>query len=200
MSDTDQNAEPTVTAPSELETLKQRALILGISHHPSIGAAKLKEKIIEAMKETIPVDEGSYAEEPVPAAAGAPRKKSPESRLQRDTRLRREAGKLVRVVVTCMNPQKREWEGEIFTASNSIVSMKKFIPFNNEEGWHIPQFILNIIEERKCQIWVNKKNERGQTTKVSKMIKEFQVTNLTPLTLAEIKELAKEQALGRTIE
>lgn len=37
---------------SELEALKARADLLGVTYHPSIGAEKLREKINAAMADT----------------------------------------------------------------------------------------------------------------------------------------------------
>ena len=44
-----------------------------------------------------------------------------------------------------MNPTKKEWEGEIITVSNALVAVtvKKYIPFAAEDGWHVPQISLN---------------------------------------------------------
>jgi hypothetical protein len=117
------------------------------------------------------------------------------------TRKRKDASRLVRIHVACMNPAKTEWPGEIFTCSNSVVgSFKKFIPFDNEVGWHVPQIILNMVQERKCQIWMGAKNARGNKIKVSKMIKEFNVDILPPLTYTELMALKQRQALANSID
>ena len=51
--------------------------------------------------------------------------------------------KLQRVIVRSNDPLKRESAGEIFTVGNKIINdgkpVKKYIPFNNEDGWHIPK-------------------------------------------------------------
>jgi hypothetical protein len=188
---TDQTAEPTVAAPSELEILKARAVTLGITYHPSIGVDKLREKINAIVTNT-----------PPPATPVAvPAVPEVETVLQLQTRKRREAGKLTRVIVTCMNPLKKEWEGEIFTAGNRTVgTQKKYVPFNNDEGWHVPKLILNMIKDRKCQIFVNETDKKGRTTKRPKLINEFAVTVLEPLTAKELRELAERQAMSHAID
>lgn len=99
-----------------------------------------------------------------------------------------------------MNPAKNEWEGEIFTAGNSVVgSYSKFVPFNTDEGWHVPRIILNQIQQRQCQIFQTVKDSRGNSTRKGKLIKEFAVEILDPLTPEELAELARRQAATRAV-
>lgn len=171
----------------ELATLKERADKLGIKYHPSIGVATLREKVNAALEEARPGEvETTSTEE----ADGG------ETRAQRIGRLRKEASKLVRIRVTCMNPNKKDWEGEIFTASNAVVgTFKRYVPFNADEGWHVEQIILEQLKQRQCQVFV-KKRARGVTTSEGKLIKEFAIEVLPPLTEAEIKDLAQRQAMA----
>lgn len=174
--------------PDELTSLKNRADLMGISYHPSIGVDKLRAKITAKLNDE--PDPDAEPEAKAPASVDLP--PVVETQGARQQRLRNEARKLVRVVVTCMNPFKREWEGEVFTVSNSVVGThKKFVPFNNEEGWHVPQIILNMMEERQCQVFTTK----GKT-KSGKLIKEFAIRYLDPLTVDELKDLAQRQAMA----
>ncbi len=168
----------------ELTLLKQRAQTLGIKFHPSIGLESLRSKVSAALTE-------EAAEEPVPEAPAA------ESRIQMRNRLRKEASALVRVRVTCMNPNKKEWKGEIFTASNSIVgTFRKYVQFNTEDGWHVPQIILNMLKARQFQTFYTIKNERGVAVRKGKLVPEFAVEVLPPLTEEELLELSRRQALA----
>ena len=172
----------------ELTLLKQRAQTLGIKFHPSIGLESLRSKVSAALTGE---DAKEAAEEPVPEAPAA------ESRIQMRNRLRKEASALVRVRVTCMNPNKKEWKGEIFTASNSIVgTFRKYVQFNTEEGWHVPQIILNMIKARQFQTFYTIKNERGVAVRKGKLVPEFAVEVLPPLTEKELLELSRRQALA----
>lgn len=189
---TDNNADQAVAA-KELENLKARAATMGVKYHPNIKGPALREKIQEAQKEVLPTQSELLE------AADQLTKVIGESPRQKVLRKRREASRLVRVRVTCRNPAKSEWEGEIFTASNSVVgSFKKFVPFNNEAGWHIPQIILNMMEERQCQIFVNKKG-KGKG-KEGKLIKEFAIEIMNPLNPEELKDLATQQAIAHSID
>lgn len=170
----------------ELEGLKSKANLLGIKFHPSIGVEALREKIQAKLAET------ASPEEEEPAVA----EEAKETPGQFRARHRLEATKLVRVRVTCMNPFKKDIEGEIFTVSNSVVgTVKKYVPFNADEGWHVPQIILNAMRERMCQVFVKEKTKNGVSVKRGKLIKEFNIEVLPPLTEDELHDLAQRQAM-----
>jgi hypothetical protein len=189
MSDT-QDTEIQTTTQDELAALKARADMMGISYHPSIGLEKLREKVSAALQD--PADE---AKPEAPVVAGA------ETAGQRMSRLKREASKLVRIRVTCMNPAKKEWEGEIFSVGNSVVgSFTKYVPFNTDEGWHVPHMIYQMIVDRQCQVFQTISDSRGNKTRKGKLIKEFSVEVLPPLTPEELHDLAQRQAMANTID
>ena len=196
---------------SELDKLKSQAKELGLQFHPNMGQEKLQKKVdqaIEAQVGTVSVEPAreiltvseitelqqlraeKTAREATIAATPS------ETTNQRTARMIKDARKLVRIVVTCMNPNKRDWEGEMYTVSNSIVSESKFVPFNNEEGWHVPQILLDHMQDRECQIFYTKKNSRGDKTKHGKLIKELGIRILPPLSLQELDELAQRQAMA----
>lgn len=176
----------------ELAALKARADLMGISYHPSIGVEKLREKVNAAMADKPVAAETKEQEEPA---------KAEETPDQRRARKRREANELVRIRLTCMNPLKKEWDGEIITAGNSVVgSFTKYIPFNADDGWHVPRIIYNQLLQRKCQVFYTVRDSRGNQTRKGKMIKEFAIEVLPPLTEEELKELARRQAMSKAID
>lgn len=182
----EQTAE--VVQQDELSTLKARADLLGISYHPSIGVEKLREKLAVALEDNEPKSEGT--------GIGARAESADQKRL----RLLQEATKLVRIRVTCMNPAKKEWEGEIITVGNNIVgTLKKYIPFNADEGWHVPNMMYEVLKERMCQVFVSTKTKNGVTIRQGKMIKEFAIEVLPPLTEEELKDLAQRQAMAKSV-
>ncbi len=191
MSNDNEDLEVMITPEAELASLKTRADLLGVKFHPSISVEKLREKLNAAL-----VTEAPVPDEPVVVAA------VPEETLvQRRFRKKREANTLVRIRVTCMNPAKKDWAGEIFTSGNSLVgSFTKFVPFNADEGWHVPNIIVEQIKERQCQIFVPVKDARGNTTRKGKMIKEFAIEVMPDLTPDELAELARRQAMSKAID
>lgn len=186
----------------ELTALMARADLMGVKYHPSIGLEKLREKINAAVENTGEATNEDTAVEQAQVAADAVSATpiAAETQLQYHARKKREANELVRVRVTCMNPAKAEYEGEIFTAGNSLVgSLTKYVPFNNEEGWHIPRIIYNMMRDRQCQIFVSVKDGRGNTTRQGKMIKEFGIEVLPDLSPEDLHDLAQRQALSNSI-
>lgn len=185
----DNQEDDVLDMPNELDTLKAKADLLGISYHPSIGLEKLRAKVSAALSG----QDDDADESPVPV-------KTEESKSERKSRKRREASELVRIRVTCMNPFKKEWEGEIFTAGNSSVgTFKKYVPFNADEGWHVPRIIYNQMVDRQCQIFVTRKDGRGNSVREGKLIKEFAIEVLPQLTASELTELARRQAMSNSV-
>jgi len=160
----------------EIDALKNRADTLGITYHPNIGVDKLRDKVAAAL-------------EPKAAPTKAAVK---ETEGEKKYRIKRVATELIRVRVTCMNPNKREWTGEIFSVGNKYTgTIKKMVPFGVE--WHVPRIILNMIQDRKCQIFVTQRDGKGLK---GKLIKEFSVEVLPNLTSKEMKDLAQRQAMA----
>ncbi|MFW9600935.1 MAG: hypothetical protein ACMV1B_01275 [Prevotella sp.] len=166
----------------ELEMLKTRASLLGVKYHPSISVDKLREKI-DALDSTEDVVTKVPSEE--------------EKRIT----LIREANKLVRVRITCMNPAKKEWEGEIITVSNSVIgTIRKYIPFNADDGWHVPKAILNMLDERMCQVFNSVPDGKGNMVRKGKLVKEFSIEVLPDLTPSELHDLAQRQSMSKAVE
>lgn len=174
----------------ELTTLKGRADTLGIKYHPSIGADTLRGKINDKLKEL----EGEGDKQNTAPAGGQEQEAETENQFR--LRKRKEASELIRIQLTSMNPNKKDWEGEIFSAGNSVVgTYKKYVPFDVE--WHVPRIIFNQIKERQCQVFQAKRDSRGNTVREGKLIREFNVVELPPLTEEELKELGQRQAMAQ---
>ena len=188
--------QSTETQPTELELLKERATQMGISFHPSIGVDKLRAKVDAAIK-GVPdptANEEPAQEEPAPAPVLTEYQKTQMQRM--------EALKLVRVVVSCMNPAKQAWEGEVFTVGNDAIgTVRKYVPFNVDNGYHVPHIIYEQLLERQCPILVPVTDPvTGFKTSRIKLVREFNVVVLPQLTESELAELARQQAVGGTVE
>ena len=175
-------------APDELTTLKARADTLGLKYHPSISLEKLREKLTAALADA-------------PAAEPEVGELEEESLNARRARKRKEANQLIRIRVACMNPAKKEWEGELFTAGNSLVgSFTKFVPFDAEDGWHVPKIIYNQIVQRQCQVFTTVRDKHNNAVRKGKLIREFAVEILPNLSMDELKDLAQRQAMSKSID
>ena len=170
------------TVETELESLQTKCKIMGIKHHPKAGVDTLKAKIAEL---DAPVKEVIVPAEPVP-----------ETKAQISARMRKEALKQVRVQITCLNPSKKDWQGDFFSVGNKFTGqIKKFIVFNGEgdDGYHVPSIILEYMKDKQFRVSKTKKIG-GKKVKVNKLVKEFLIVELPPLSLEELKVLAAKQA------
>ena len=196
MSDENQVEDDAIATPDERTMLLERAKVLGLKPHPTIGLEKLREKVKDAMEQPDPNPEPAPVVTPV---AQTPEKttKAPtkeETGPQRRARLHKESNRLVRVVVSCMNPRKQEQEFQMFSVSNSVIgTVTKVVPFDVEEGFHVPQIILDQIQDAKCQVFHTVKGPRGNKVRKGKQVKEFSVRILKPLTAKELADLARDQ-------
>lgn len=196
MTDQIDNDTPSV-APNERDALKTRAKQMGLKFAANIPTDKLREMVNEALIDGPKSADDETADGNVGESV-APTPK-PETKGQMRARLRRDAGKLIRVRITCMDPNKKEHEGEIFSAGNSVVgSYTRFVPFNTE--WHIPEILYKMIRDKQVQIFVNKKLPNGQTTRKGRIVKAYSVEVLPPLTQAELDKLARKQALANSVD
>ena len=169
----------------ELADLKKRADLMGLKYHHAIGVDKLSKLIADALESDDAVAEDSS-------------KKSSKSDLRK---LRDEQTKLVRVIVYNNNIHRKEAEGDFFTIRNGVVgTITKYVPYGNEEGWHVPKALLDVIREKKYQIHVKDKSVKGVETLRGRSVPEFTIQELPPLTEKELKDLATRQAMAGNID
>ena len=111
---------------------------------------------------------------------------------QEERNVYRKAMKLVRCQIACNNPNKASYQGEIFSVMNhAIPEVKKFVPFNVPT--HVPQIMLNMIKEKQLQTFVVKKLPNGDQTRVSKLVPEYSIQILPPLTAEEFNAIRQKQ-------
>jgi hypothetical protein len=189
--DVDVEIEEEEFVTDELTVLKARADKLGLTYHPAIGLEKLRTKIKDFLADD--VEATAEKESTAPAVEGK------ETANQLRVRKRKEAHALIRIRVACMNPSKKEYDGEIITTGNSAVgTIKKYVAFNAEEGYHVPRMIYEQLLQRQCQIFYTHKDAKGNKSRKGKLIKEFSIEVLPPLTASELKDLAQRQAMAQS--
>jgi hypothetical protein len=120
----------------------------------------------------------------------------PETEGQRKNRLRREAMALVRVRVSCMDPQKKNLKGELLCISNkNFGTVQRFIPFNRE--WHIEKVLYDGLMEKEYMVFDREKTGRAGIEVVTpRNVPAFNIQVLPPLTKGELKDLAQRQAMA----
>lgn len=159
------NVEP------RINQLKAQATKLGISFSPNIGSDTLDAKIKAHLAQ---VDQLSKPTEYDKVEAKI-----------------KEATKLRRVIVTCMDHSKTEngeRQGEYVMGGNSLTgTIKRFVPYGHPT--HVEQVLLNVLEEKKFQ------QRYGPGNQLSREVKEFNIDYLPDLTPKEVEELKKIQAI-----
>ncbi|WAI96131.1 coil containing protein [Vibrio phage vB_VhaP_PG11] len=168
---------------TELDSLKQVAENKGISFHPKIGLEALKAKIAE-------FDAG--LEEKTPTV------KKAQTKIQKRQALAKEKLKLVRVRIACMNPAKREWQGEWLSCGNSTLGFHtKYVLFDHD--YHLTQFMVGILQDKKFRMSKDVPDGKGGKYRKNYFVKEYNVEILDPLTQEELDALAADQAKRQAI-
>jgi hypothetical protein len=182
----------------ELAMLKERADIMGVKYHPNIKLEALKAKVNAKMD-----GEDSYDDEEADTIVTNNEVMALETSvpLMRETpaqlkaQRKQECLKLVRIRVACMNPVKANMKGEIVSVGNSEIGMiKKFVPFNAEQGWHVPNLILQELRNKQFVSHYDTKVGNKIVTK-TKLIPEYSIEILDPLSAEELKDLAQRQLI-----
>lgn len=168
---------------------------LGISYHHRAGDATIQKLIDshrEAMKDPNAMAEGVLAKEdciPMDHAEYA-------AKYQKSGDKRRKCAALVRCRIQNMNPVKKEWTGEFFSVGSAkLGTFKKMIPYNSSEPYHIPKIMYDMLVEKKCTVFHTDKDDRGNSVRKGRLVNEFAIEVLPPLTPAELEELGRTQAL-----
>lgn len=187
----DQATEITKANPElEMSLLRQRADAMGVKYHPSIKLETLRQKIQDQLDGVKPKAE-AFVDEDEPAAP------KPETEQQTRDRVRKDALRLVRCRIYNLNPEKRDLQGEIITVANKYIgTVGKMIPFGEatDGGYHIPWVIYQNLKSRQFQSVATKKTKEGNTEIVRRMVPEYNIEILEPLTEEELQELALRQA------
>lgn len=183
---------------AELEALRAQAQLLGIPFHTNTGAKRLSELIAEHQapkdKPTDVTDGGIELEAPAKAAA-------PLTAGERAQEVRKQALKLVRVIVTPNDPNKRDYDGDFFSGGNSLIGTHtRYVPYNNENGWHVEQIILDIIRSKKVTRFVKVKTAGGVEVREARYSPAYTVQVLPDLTKEELAALGASQRARQAID
>ena len=187
--------------PSELDMLKSRAKLMGITFSNNIGLDALKTKIEEhkqASEAKTQTQAPAQTNEQQPEAQAENQKKAKTISLR--AHLQKEKMKLVRLRITNLDPKKKDLPGEIITVANEhLGTVRKFVPFGEvtDNGYHIPQCIYDMLKERTFVSIKTRKDAKGQTIVEHQNAREFSLEVLPPLTADELAKLgAAQQAAG----
>ena len=177
------------------DELRQELADNGVTLHHKTGTKKLASTLAEVRTK-------EYKEDPKKSDLTGPSKAARAAKAKhiaaRDNlTLDQRSMKLVRVIVSPNDPLMANYPGLIFTVGVSSINngemIKKFVPFNNEEGWHIPAIILRQIEGAEMQKFKTITRDNGEKVLEPYTTKKFNVRELPPLTKEELEQLAARQ-------
>jgi len=193
-----------------LEQLQQEAKALGIKFHHRAGPKTIQNLINAYYAENGRSDHASpdpETETQVTFTQASPKKAAllnkpviplteAEYRQKINAEAKSKVGRLLRVRIQNLNPQKKEWPGEIISVGSAkLGTFKKYIPFNGEP-YHIPQIIYDVLKEKECSVFYNATDDRARKTRKSRLIKEYTIAILPPLTKQELADLSRRQQMA----
>lgn len=184
--------------PSELDMLKSRAKLMGITFSNNIGLDALKAKIEEhkqASEAKTQTQATAQTNEQQPEGQSENQKKKAKTFSLR-AHLQKEKMKLVRLRITNLDPKKKDLPGEILTTGNEYLgTVRKFVPFGEatDNGYHVPYCLYEMMRDRKFLSIKTRKGPKGQTIVEQQMVREFALEILPPLTEAELARLSAAQ-------
>ena len=191
--------------PSELDMLKSRAKLMGITFSNNIGLDALKTKIEEhkqASEAKTQTQAPAQTNEQQPEVQTENQKKKAKTFSLR-SHLQKEKMKLVRLRITNLDPKKKDLPGEILTVGNEYLgTVRKFVPFGEatDNGYHVPYCLYELMRDRKFLSIKTRKGPKGQTIVEQQMVREFALEILPPLTEAELARLSAAQLSAGGVE
>jgi hypothetical protein len=194
--------ESVVTEVNELDMLKARAKLMGITFSPNLKDPQvLKDKIAAKLAG----EEEEETKSPVSPELTSNVKASDKPKTIDEIRkeMLAENMKLIRVRITNMDPKKKSLHGEILAVGNDVMGVvRKFVPFGEvtDGGYHIPYILYKALVKRKFLDVKVTKNSKGQEIVQQRWVKEFSIDVLPPLTTGELAKLAANQAAAGGID
>lgn len=210
---------------AEKTMLRDRLTKMGVRYSNNAGLEALREKLKTAMEESpaaaSQIEEKADEADPVveaqplnevlkpaverapdaaPQVAPAVKKVSEMNKQELAYHLRRDQLQLVRVKITNLDPKKREWPGEILTFANEYVgTVSRFVPFGEltDEGWHIEKCLYQMMKDKQF-LDIQTKRVNGQIIVSHRLVREFSLEVLEPLTQNELQKLGQAQLAAGT--
>ena len=198
------------------DELRQELADNGVTLHHKTGTKKLGTTLAQVRtKEYKENPNSSIPSEDIPEIPTGVRHKSlpgstPASKAAKAKRIKevfvdlneeQQAMKLIRIVVSPNDTLMASYPGLIFTVGSSRLSkngemVKKFVPFNNEAGWHVPKIIYDQINAAEMQKFRTVTSPNGEKILEPYLTKKFNVRILPELSVDELEKLAASQQVA----
>lgn len=185
------------------EWLRDRCTEFNLNPHHKAGYNKLTEMLLAHYNKDVEPDE--VEEEKAPINVADLEFKSLDRYVDETdgefaARKRKEAHRLIRVRITCMNPVKKELQGELFTVSNDLFTIKRMIPFHGNPT-HIETAFLDMLRERKFQSFreVRRSSLSEAPMQEGYLVPEFAIEIMNHMTPEEMTNLSIEQSRSNRV-
>ena len=198
------------------DELRQELADNGVTLHHKTGTKKLGTTLAQVRtKEYKENPNSAIPSEDIPEIPTGLRHKSlpgstPASKAAKAKRIKevfvdlteeQKAMKLIRIVVNPNDTLMASYPGLIFTVGSSRLSkngemVKKFVPFNNEAGWHVPKIIYDQINAAEMQKFRTVTSPNGEKILEPYLTKKFNVRILPELSVDELEKLAASQQVA----
>lgn len=218
-----------IAAMETVDQLREAATSINVKFSGNTGIDTLRAKLIEAVNNTpatdLPKTDGDLNflgstdedELPIQEAVKPEKPKGPSlaellemdaSKIE-DKQLRRQvvrakAMRLHRVRITNLNPSDAQLSGAIVTVMNQYTGkVSKYVPFGDESenGYHIPEILLNHLKSQKFALRSEiKGGQFGVKKYKTKMINKFAIEELPMLSKGELEDLADHQRASHAID
>lgn len=185
------------------EDLEERAKVLNVEFHPNISTDKLAARVAAA---TNGVKENQGTKEDLEQLTDVNSRVVLKPQTEFETsedelRHKRyiDAHKLVRVQVTCHDPMKKDWQGELLeTGNNAIGTIRKFVLFGHP--YHLPQALVDVLKEKQYQSFYTTKDQFGNDVRKARNVPAFSVVELPALSSEELEVLKRRQLARGEVE
>lgn len=208
---TEQTPPNLAPQPTELEILKERAKVMGITHSNNIGVEALRQKIQDRLEGKADEPEAPAAPQVNPFTMAKDVEQLAQVIQEEPVRVMsireymlKEHTKLIRLRITNLDPKKKDIPGEILTVANEYLgTIRKYIPYGEatENGFHVPYCIYEFMKTRKfVSVNTRKDPKTGHITVTNRDVAEYSLEVLDPLTTEELRELAVAQMAAGSVD
>ncbi len=189
-----------------IEALKEKCDEYGITYAPQAGESKLQQLLdayykeqeeLSGMQNNVTTADVDETEEETSTD------EKPLTKAELYEQVKREATKLIRVRITCMDPAFKKRKSDLFKVSNKAIGIVgRCVQFDGKPT-HVEQVILDVMRAKRFQMF---EEETVQTAfgprkvKKGRQVPSFAIEVLSPLTEKELKELAADQAARGSID
>lgn len=182
-------AQDSYVEPTTMEIIKKKADELGITYRDNISEKTLENKVKARLAEI--EEEEAQAEADKDSAKPKAETKPSVNQVFEE---RKRSQLLHRVVVNPVDPRRTQLKGEMVWVGNSTIGFTgKYVPFNTEAGYHIPEIVLKDLQARTHTEFFSITDKDGNEHTKSRQRKSFLIEILDSIPEDEFNAIKARQ-------